>query len=157
MCSLRSLKFSVLILEVYLFKKFKLHRCYLSMRLSNYANIIVLLNICLISCLIMVSLSFNYFALPSSCPQMLVSSAMVPAGATRSSPSRNTISKHATVLLCLADILRPASRDRSAARWAADAANECEQCGAVQPLVAAAAASPDAACRAAGGTSRRQQ
>ncbi|GIL60577.1 hypothetical protein Vafri_15118 [Volvox africanus] len=55
----------------------------------------------------------------------------------------------AAVTLCLADVLRPASRDRSLLRWSGDACSECEQCGLIQPLLKITAG-PDAACRAAG-------
>ncbi|GIM16105.1 hypothetical protein Vretimale_18763 [Volvox reticuliferus] len=55
----------------------------------------------------------------------------------------------AAVTLCLADVLRPVSRDRSVLRWSTDACSECEECGLIQPLLAITA-SPDATCRAAG-------
>ncbi|PNH10370.1 hypothetical protein TSOC_002896 [Tetrabaena socialis] len=51
--------------------------------------------------------------------------------------------------LCLADALRPCSRDRSSVRWAAEACNEVEQCGAV-PCIVALMASHDLERRAAG-------
>ncbi|GLC54027.1 hypothetical protein PLESTB_000815900 [Pleodorina starrii] len=58
-------------------------------------------------------------------------------------------SRAAAVALCLADVLRPASRDRSTLRWSAEACGEVEQCGLIPPLLSIAA-SPEAACRAAG-------
>ncbi|GLI60369.1 hypothetical protein VaNZ11_002494 [Volvox africanus] len=66
-----------------------------------------------------------------------------------SSAAGSKLAEAAAVTLCLADVLRPASRDRSVLRWSSDACSECEQCGLIPPLLEITA-SPDAACRAAG-------